>query len=239
MKNIANKKELINKMNKDKNVSSIKQRLYPYFSKYKYTYNFSWWGVPIIQFPQDMIAMQEIIYHVKPDYIIETGIAHGGSLIFYASLLESLHHGKVIGVDIDIRAHNRTAIENHPMFQRIDMIEGASTDPEVILSIKKKIQNTEKVIVCLDSNHTHDHVLNELKLYSSFVTKGSYLIVFDTLIEDLSDEFFQDRPWKVGNNPKTAVKSFLENNKDFEIDYSVEEKLLITCAPNGYLKRVI
>ena len=205
----------------------------------KYSYNFSWMGRPIIQYPQDIIAMQEIIWHVKPDLIIETGIAHGGSLIFYASMLELLGgEGKVLGIDIDIREHNRREIEKHPMFKRITMIEGSSVDERVIETVRKYAQGKKRVLVCLDSLHTHDHVLRELEAYSLLVTRGSYCVVFDTIVEDLLDEYSTDRPWGKGNNPKTAVREFLKKNDRFVIDKKIENKLLITVAPEGYLKCV-
>lgn len=205
----------------------------------KYSYNFSWMGRPIIQYPQDIMAMQELIWQVKPDLIIETGIAHGGSLIFYASMLELLGgDGRVIGIDLDIREHNRIEIEKHPMYKRIEMLEGSSTDPEIIDSVKELAKGKKSVMVVLDSNHTHEHVLEELRLYSPFVTVGSYCVVFDTIVEDLPDDFFSDRPWGKGNNPKTAVHEFLKENDSFEIDDNVENKLLITVAPDGYLKRI-
>jgi cephalosporin hydroxylase len=203
----------------------------------KYSYNFSWMGRPIIQYPQDIIAMQEIIWNVKPDLIVETGIAHGGSLIFYASMLELLGgDGKVLGIDIDIREHNRREIEKHPMFKRITMIEGSSVDKNVVEKVRKYAQGKKRVLVCLDSLHTHDHVLRELEAYTSLVTIGSYCVVFDTIVEDLPDEFSADRPWGKGNNPKTAVWEFLKQNDRFVIDKKIEDKLLITVAPNGYLK---
>lgn len=205
----------------------------------KYSYNFSWMGRPIIQYPQDLIAMQEIIWNVKPDLIIETGIAHGGSLIFYASLLELLGgEGKVIGIDIDIREHNRFEIEKHPMFKRITMIEGSSVDERVVEKVRKYAELKKKVLVTLDSLHTHNHVFRELEAYSPLVTRGSYCIVFDTIIEDLPDEFNINRPWGKKNNPKTAVWEFLKKNNRFVIDKEIETKLLITVAPDGFLKCV-
>lgn len=204
--------------------------------EYKYSYNFSWLGRPIIQYPQDMIAVQEIIWNVKPDLIIETGIAHGGSLIFYASILELIGQGQIIGVDIDIREHNRIEIENHSLYKRIMMIEGSSVDETIIKKISEIAENKERIIIILDSNHTHSHVLKELELYSPLVTNNSYLVVFDTIIEDMPDDFFPDRPWGKGNNPKTAVWEFLKTNDRFEVDKEIESKLAITVAPDGYLK---
>ncbi|MGO8822855.1 MAG: cephalosporin hydroxylase family protein [Desulfomonilaceae bacterium] len=209
----------------------------------KYSYHFSWLGRPIIQYPQDIIAMQEIIFEVKPDLIIETGIAHGGSLIFYASMAELVAacggpQSEVLGIDIDIRAHNRKAIEEHPMFKRITMIEGSSISPEIITQVHEKAKDKKRIMVLLDSNHTHDHVLAELNAYAPLTSVGSYCVVFDTIIEDMPAELFPDRPWGPGNNPKTAVREYLKDHPEFEIDKSIEHKLLITVAPDGYLKRV-
>ncbi len=205
----------------------------------QYSYNFSWMGRPIIQYPQDMIAMQEIIWRIKPDLIIETGIAHGGSLIYYASLLELIGSGEVLGIDIDIREHNRKEIESHPMFKRIKMIQGSSIDETTINQVKEYAEGKNKIIVVLDSNHTHDHVIKELKLYSPLVSLNSYIVVFDTIVEDLPEGYFsQARPWGIGNNPKTAAQEFLKNNEDFIVDKTIDNKLLISVAPSGYLKRI-
>ena len=204
----------------------------------KYPYNFSWLGCPIIQYPQDIMAMQEIIWKVKPDLIIETGIAHGGSLIFYASMMELIcGYGIVVGVDIDIRKHNRVEIESHRLSNRIKMIEGSSVDDDVIFRLSKSISNN-KIMVILDSLHTHDHVLEELELYSPMVTIGSYLVVCDTIIEQLPGGFFADRPWDKGDNPHTAVTEFLDKNDNFEIDTEIDNKLLISVSRGGYLKRI-
>lgn len=204
----------------------------------QYPYNFEWLGRPIIQYPNDVFATQEIIWEVKPDLIIETGIAHGGSLIFYASMLELIGKGEILGIDIDIRKHNRKEIEKHKMFKRIKMIEGSSVDKEVVEKVAKIAKKHKKIVVCLDSLHTHDHVLRELNLYSKFVSPGSYLIVFDTIIEYLPKGFFSNRPWDKGNSPATAIKAFLKINKNFIIDRNIENKLLITSAPGGFLKRI-
>ena len=207
-------------------------------NKAMYSYNFTWMGRPIIQYPQDILAMQEIIWEVKPDLIIETGIAHGGSIICYASLLELIGTGSVLGIDIDIRLHNRKAIESHPMFKRIQMLEGSSVSDEMLAKVREIAAGKERILVALDSNHTHEHVLAELRMYSPFVTKGSYLVVFDTIVENLPDYYLPNRPWKKGDNPMTAVQQFLAENRDFEIDTKIDNKLLISVAPQGYLKRI-
>lgn len=208
-----------------------------------YSYNFSWLGRPIIQYPQDMVAMQEIIWQVKPDLIIETGIAHGGSLIFSASMLALLElcgeieKGEVLGIDIDIRAHNKEAIEAHPMSKKITMFQGSSIDEEMIKKVHEFAKRGKKILVCLDSNHTHEHVLAELKAYAPLVSVGSYCAVFDTIVEDLPNEVWSDRPWGKGDNPKTAVWEYLKTNDDFIIDEQIDNKILISVAPSGYLKR--
>jgi cephalosporin hydroxylase len=205
--------------------------------RYNYSYNFSWLGRPVIQYPQDLIALQEIIWRVQPDLVLETGIAHGGSLIFSASILDMTgQNGQVLGIDIDIREHNRVEIEKHRLAERITLLEGSSVDQKIANAVFAFAKNKKRVLVVLDSNHTHVHVLRELELYSPLVTKGSYMIVFDTVVEDMPADSFPNRPWGKGNNPKTAVREFLKRNDRFEIDKEIESKLLITVAPNGYLK---
>jgi cephalosporin hydroxylase len=222
--------------------------------KAQYSYNFTSLGRPIIQYPQDMVAMQELIWKVKPDLIIETGIAHGGSLIMSASMLalldmcEAIESGtmvdpkkskrKVLGLDIDIRQHNREAIEAHPMSSRIQMIQGSSISPEVIAQVKAVAKSYQRVLVCLDSNHTHDHVWAELEAYAPLTSVGSYCVVFDTIVEDMTKAMLPDRPWGPGDNPKTAVWEYLKTHSEFVIDKSIDHKLLISVAPDGYLKRV-
>lgn len=199
----------------------------------------TWMGRPIIQLPQDMMAMQEIIWRMRPDLIVETGIAHGGSLIYYASLLELVGgEATVLGVDIDIRAHNREAIEAHPMARRIQMIQGSSIDAAVVAEVFRRAEGAQRVLVVLDSNHTHEHVLAELELYAPLVKKDGYIVVYDTAVEDMPKEYFPDRPWGPGDNPKTAVWEFLKRNDRFEIDREWEDKLFITVAPDGYLRCV-
>lgn len=220
----------------------------------QYSYNFSWQGRPIIQYPQDIIAMQELIWSVKPDLIVETGIAHGGSLIFSASMLalldmiDAIEAGtsfdprfsprKVVGIDIDIRSHNREAIEAHPMASRIQMIQGSSIAPEIIKQVKQVAANYTRTLVCLDSNHTHDHVLAELEAYAPLASLGSYCVVFDTVVENLPPDMIIDRPWRPGNNPMTAVHEYLKMHPNFAIDRSIPDKLQVTVAPDGYLKRI-
>ena len=218
-----------------------------------YAYNFRWMDRPIIQLPQDMVAIQELIWKIKPDLIIETGIAHGGSLILSASMLalldycDAVENGemldpkatkrRVLGIDIDIRAHNRTAIEAHPMAHRIDMIQGSSIAPEVIAQVQAQATSYERVMVILDSNHTHAHVLAELQAYAPLVSQGSYCVVFDTFVDDMPPGFFADRPWDVGNNPKTAVRQWLPAHPEFEVDTAMEQRLQVTVAPQGFLRR--
>lgn len=231
------KKEYIALLGNDKQLREDSLTWLSNASVHKYSYNFSWMGRPIIQFPQDILAMQEIIWQIKPRLIIETGIAHGGSLIFYASMLELLgKDGNVLGIDIDIRPYNRAEIEKHPMFGRIKMIEGSSIAKDIVSQVYEFARGKTPVLVILDSMHTHSHVLEELNAYSPLVTKDSYLIVFDTVIEDMPEGMFSDRPWGKGNNPKTAVWDFLKTNDRFEIDKEIENKLLITVAPDGYLR---
>lgn len=219
----------------------------------KYSYHFEWLGRPIIQYPQDIVAMQELIWRIKPDLIIETGIAHGGSLIFSASMLaqldmcDAIEAGTtfdpkrssrlVIGLDIDIRSHNKAAINAHPMASRIKMFQGSSVDPKIVAEVKKIAADYKRILVCLDSNHTHEHSLAELEAFAPLVTPDSYCVVFDTIIEDLPEDGFSNRPWGRGDNPKTAVWEYLKSHPEFVIDKSIDQKLLITVAPDGYLKR--
>ena len=217
--------------------------------KSRYSYNFSWLGRPIIQYPQDIVKLQEIIFEIKPDLIIETGVAHGGSLVLSASMLalldiEDLKKGnpvtkrKVFGIDIDIREHNKTAINNHFLSDYIETFEGSSIDSKLLSEISRNASGYNKILVCLDSNHTHDHVLQELNCYSGFVSVGSYCVVFDSIIEILKNENYPDRPWGKGNNPMTAIDAFIQDNKNFVIDEFIDSQLLISAAPRGYLKRI-
>ena len=210
----------------------------------RYSYNFSWLGRPIIQYPQDIVAMQELIWTVQPDLIVETGIAHGGSLIFSASMLElnaacgGPASARVLGIDVDIRAHNQAAIEAHPMFKRIAMIQGSSIDPAIVEQVRTQVANCQRVLVCLDSNHTHAHVLAELEAYAPLTTVGSYCVVFDTMVDDMPADAYPDRPWGPGNSPKSAVREYLHTHPEFVVDERIDHKLLISVAPSGYLRRV-
>lgn len=206
---------------------------------YRYAYNFSWLGRPIIQYPQDIVALQEIVWRTKPRLIVETGVAHGGLTVFFASMLELLGgDGRVIGVDVEIRPPNRSAIEAHPLARRIALIEGSSTDPGVVAQVAQATKGRTPVMVVLDSDHTHEHVRRELASYAPMVTTGGYLVVLDTVVELMDEKAFPDRPWGRGDNPMTAVRQFLEADDRFTADVQIEEKLLITVAPGGYLRRV-
>ncbi len=257
----------INILGNDKRMCDLSNTWIKEAGLLNYAYNFRWMGRPIIQVPQDMVAMQELIWQIKPDLIIETGIAHGGSLILSASMLSMIDyceaadagktlnpkagHRRVLGVDIDIRAHNRAAIEAHPLAHKIEMIQGSSIAPEIIEQVHHHAKKHKNILVCLDSMHTHDHVLAELEAYAPLVSPDSYCVVFDTIIEDMPDDLFPDRPWDKSNNPKTAIREYMRRLKEegrfvadgkplhFEIDKMIENKLLITVAPDGYLKRVV
>ncbi len=249
-------KEVIERIQQNQNDADLKQASLDFTrlsTKPQYSYNFFWLGRPIIQYPQDMVAMQELIWRIRPDLIVETGIAHGGSLILSASMLAMIEYcdaitqgttlhpdqpkRKVVGIDIDIRAHNRQAILDHPMANRIAMIEGSSIDPDIVARVTAMCRNYKRVLVLLDSNHTHDHVRAELDAYAPLVSPGSYCVVFDTIIQDLPEDMYSNRPWGPGNNPKTAVYEFLSSNSEFEIDAQIDNKLLISVAPDGYLRK--
>ena len=221
--------------------------------RYKYTYHFKWMDRPIIQMPQDILALQEIIWKVKPDLIIETGIAHGGSICLSASLLALLemedsynkpelnnkkNNRKVIGIDIDIRKHNKEKLNNHFLSEKMVMIEASSVDLKTFAKVKKISEDYSNILVILDSNHTGEHVLKELNLYGSLVSQNSYCIVFDTIIEKMDDAFSKDRPWSKKNSPKSAIEKFLKTNETFEIDHSVDDRLVLSMAPGGFLKKI-
>lgn len=250
----AEVKDNIEGLSRDLDLQALSRIWVREISPHKWAYSFSWLGRPAIQFPNDTWAMQELIWQIRPDLIIETGIAHGGSLIFSASMLAMLDMAdaieagetinpkesqrKVLGIDIDIREHNRVEIEAHPMSSRIQMIQGSSIAPEIIEQVREIAKGCDCVLICLDSNHTHEHVLAELEAYAPLTSVGSYCVVFDTIVEDMPEEMFPDRPWGPGDNPKTAAWEYLKTHKEFEIDKSIQHKLLITVAPDGYLKRV-
>jgi len=251
---------------RDLDLQALSRRWILETSKHRYSYNFEYMGRPIIQYPQDMVAIQELIWRVKPDVVIETGIAHGGSLVMNASMLAMLdycdairshqlldpsHAGRrVIGVDIDIRSHNRSAIESHPLSHRISMIQGSSIAPDVISQVRNAVSAHERVLVCLDSNHTQEHVLAELDAYAPLVSPDSYCVIFDTIIEQMPDSLYADRPWKRGNSPMSAVDRFMSSLETkhvsaidgsrlcFEIDSRMDSKLLISVAPRGFLRRI-
>lgn len=219
----------------------------------KYPYQFDWLGRPVIQYPQDVVAVQELVWRTRPTLIVETGIAHGGSLVLSASLLALLElceaaatggtvdprrpRGKVLGIDVDIRPHNRRLIEEHPLAGRIEMLEGSSVAPDVLSAVGARVKGEPRVLVALDSNHTHEHVLAELEAYAGFVTPGSYLVACDTVIADLDPGLFPDRPWGHGDNPRTAVEQFLKGHPEFEVDHEFD-KFLVGSNPGGYLRRI-
>ena len=232
----------INSYLKKKNLKKLGQRFFEESYKEKYSYNYFYFGRPIIQYPQDIFTLQEIIFETKPDLIIEIGIAHGGSLIFNSSMLNLLNLYKkkkriVLGIDIDIRKHNLDALKKHPLSNIIKTIEGSSIDDKTFQKVKRIASQFKKILVILDSNHTHDHVLKELNMYSSLVTKNSYCIVFDTILNNLPNKLMKNRPWNNKNNPMTAVKEFLKKNNKFKIEKKFENRNIITCMPNGVLKR--
>ncbi len=234
----AGRTRQIREQGADANLLDLSRRWMHEVFPYQYAYHFSWMGRPTIQFPQDLLILQELIWAVRPDLIIETGVAHGGTTVFLASMLSLLgENGLVVGVDIEIRPHNRQTLEAHPVFGRIRLIEGDSTSPTTLEFVKKEAGTRRRAMVILDSNHTHQHVLDELRLYAPLVPAGSIIVVFDTTIEE-SEHAFPDRPWGKGNNPATAVSAFLEENDRFQVDRSLDHKLLITVARGGFLRCV-
>lgn len=232
-------KENAARMAGDQDLRAIASDLVVRSAHYKYTYNFRWLGLPVIQFPQDLMALQEIVWAIKPELIIETGVARGGSLVFYASLLQLLGGDRrVVGIELELRSHNRAALEAHSMFPQITLIDGSSIDPEVVARVTSLATGRGPIMVVLDANHTHEHVLAELEAYAPLVTPGSYLVVLDTIIEAMPDGMFPDRPWGKGDNPWTAVHAFLARTDRFVVDDQIENRLLISVAPRGYLKCV-
>ena len=230
-------RKMVGRMAGDEVLKELTHAWFERVSAHEYSYHFKWMGRPVIQFPQDLVAIQEIIWEVKPELIIETGVARGGSIAFLASMLELVGgEGHVVGVDIDLREHNREALGRHPMSRRMTLLEGSSTSELVIDQVHKLASERRPTLVILDSNHTHDHVLTELDLYSPLVGAGSYLIVMDTIIEEMPPSFSSTRPWGPGDNPATAVAEFLNKSDRFVVDRSIETRLQITVAPGGYLR---
>lgn len=231
----AERAAAIETMAADRAMQALSREWFLASYRHQYSYNFTWMGQPIIQYPQDIVAMQEIIWRVRPDLIIETGVAHGGGCLLYASMLELLGGDRrVLGIDIEIRPHNRQALERHPLFNRISLLEGSSLDPKIVAEAHR-LARGKRVLVALDSNHTHEHVLQELRAYAPLVSRGSYLVVFDTVVEDMPKDFFPERPWGPGDNPKSAVQAYLAETDRFQTDRTIQNKLLVTVAPDGYL----
>lgn len=231
-------REFIARMAADPELRELTRRWLIATARHEYSYHFSWLGRPIIQYPPDIIAIQELIWSVRPKIIIETGVARGGSLILSASILELIGDGEVVGIELDMRSENRLGIENHKLAKRISLIEGSSVDTDTVKKVAGKIGDKSPVMIFLDSNHSEKHVLSELELYSDFVTKGSYLVVFDTIIETMPEDFYVNRNWGRGDNPATAVRRFLEGNSRFVVDHEIDKKLLVSVAPGGYLRCV-
>ena len=205
--------------------------------RYGYSYQWTWLGIPIIQMPPDIVAMQEIIWATRPQIVIETGIARGGSVILSSSILQLIGDGEVVAVDVDIRAHNRQAIEEHPLAHRILIIEGSSIDSSIVDQVRSRAAGAKRVMVVLDSNHTHDHVLAELEAYGPLVTAGQYLVVADTIVEHIPLQEHRSRPWGPGDNPHTALVEYARTHPEFEPDEYLNAKLLMTSSPGGYLLR--
>ncbi|MEM9419941.1 MAG: CmcI family methyltransferase [Planctomycetota bacterium] len=233
----AKKRQDATRMSQDPAVRDAANTLYAKAYEYDYTYMWSWMGVPIIQSPDDICAMQEIIWETKPQVIVETGVARGGSILFSAAMLQLLGEGKVIGVDIEIRPHNRESIETHPLSHRVELIEADAVADATLEQVRQSIGDAERVMVVLDSNHTHDHVLAELRAYAPLVSPGQSLIVADTAVELDITPTERDRPWGVGDNPMTAMRQYLTETDDFVSEKFINEKLLLTSNPDGYLRR--
>ena len=207
--------------------------------RHSYAYLWTWLGVPIIQLPADVMATQEVVWDCKPDVVIETGVARGGSLIFMASLLTLIGKGKIVGVDIDIRAHNRRSIEEHALTNLVTLIEGPSTDPETIARVRETIPDGASVMVILDSDHSYDHVLDELRVYGPLVTPGQFLVVADTLLGRLTPEQTPKARadvWEPGNEPLSALREYMRETDRFSIDEAINGKLILSSSPGGYLR---
>ena len=235
----AESRKNIKLMNKDDNLKKLSWKWFVKTFKYKYPYNFTWLGLPVIQYPHDLVLLQEIIWNLKPRIIVETGVARGGSLIFYASMINLLNNkGKVIGIDIDIRKHNRDLIEKHFLSDKIEMIESSSVKQDTFNKVKSLSKDYRNILVMLDSNHTESHVLKELNLYSSLISKNSYCIVFDTIVEKMDSEFSKNRPWNKKNSPQSAIQKFLKKNDEFIVDKTIDKKIILSMAPGGFLKKI-
>ena len=232
------KREAAARMAADESLASKALELNAASDRHDWSYQWSWLGLPVIQLPPDIVALQEVIWETRPELVIETGIARGGSLVLYASILELVGEGEVLGIDIDIRAHNREAIEAHPLARRIRMVEGSSLDEQVVEEARAAAGQVERVMVVLDSNHTHEHVLGELRAYGPLVTVGQFLVVADTFVEQMPLQEHRPREWGPGNNPATALRAWLDEAEGFEPDPFVNAKLLLTASPGGYLRRV-
>jgi len=229
--------QLVKRMASDPTLAEAARSFFLRSCEFRYSYNFTWLGRPVIQYPQDLVALQEIIWQVKPDCIVETGVAHGGGTLFLASMLELLGgDGIVVAVEVELRADNRAALEAYPLARRIRLIEGSSADDPTAAKVVAAVRGRQRAMVVLDANHTRAHVLRELELYSPLVKKGSYIVVFDTAVEFMPADAFPDRPWGPGDNPLTAVREFLARNPRFEVDKQLEDTLLISVAPGGYLR---
>jgi cephalosporin hydroxylase len=232
------KRKAAARMASDATLSAAALALNAAADRHDWSYQWNWLGLPVIQVPSDIVALQEILWETRPQLVIETGIARGGSLVLSASILELLGEGEVLGIDIDIRAHNREAIEAHPLAHRIGMVEGSSLDDDVVGQVRRAASEVERVMVILDSNHTHQHVLAELRAYAPLVTVGQFLVVADTFVEDIPPQEHRPRPWGPGDNPATALRAWLSESESFEPDDFINAKLLLTASPGGYLRRV-
>lgn len=232
------KREAAARMAADESLAARALDLNAAADRHDWSYQWTWLGLPVIQMPPDIVVLQEVIWETRPQLVIETGIARGGSLVLYASILELVGEGEVLGIDVDIRAHNREAIEAHPLAKRIRMIEGSSLDDDVVAQARAAAANVERVMVVLDSNHTHAHVLAELRAYGPLVTVSQFLVVADTFVEQIPAQGHRPREWGPGDNPATALGAWLDEVDDFAPDPFVNAKLLLTASPGGYLRRV-
>ena len=226
-------------MRADAEFQELGRRWFDASVRHRYSYNFRWMGLPIIQYPADIVAMQELCWRVRPDLIVETGVARGGSLVFYASMLEMIGgDGLVAGVELALAPENRAAIEGHPLARRIRLIDGSSIAEETVAQVRGLAQGRSTVMVVLDSNHTHDHVLAELRAYAPLVRQGSYIVVFDTVVERLPPAAIGARPWGPGDSPHSAAQAFLRECPRFEVDRGIDDRLLLSVCPEGFLRCV-